>query len=255
MANPILTREFGESTTDEANTALHASPEVVAEPASRGAMTKASVTLATLFLLGLVVVGAVFGWQNSETVARWWWATLIVLIVLVVTAVFIPGLRAIAGVLYSLGSGALVGALSREFEDLYDGIVFLALTATLAVFFVALVLYVTGAIKVTQRFRATVLVAACGIALFYLATLLLSFFDINVPLVTGASAGAVVFSLLIIVVVSLGLLLDFDTIDQGIMTGAPRSLSWYAAFGLITSMVWVYIEILRLLAILAAGSR
>jgi len=218
-------------------------------------MTKASVTLATLSLLALVVIGAVFGWQNAASVARWWWAILIGLIILVVTALFVPGLRPIAGVLYSLGSGALLGAVSKEFEDFYNGIVFLALTATVVVFVVALVLYVTGAIKVTQRFRATVLVAACGVTLFYLATLLLSWFGMDVPLVTGAGAGAVVFSVFVILIVSLGLLLDFDAIDRGIAAGAPQGLSWYAAFGLITSMVWVYIEILRLLAILALRSR
>jgi uncharacterized YccA/Bax inhibitor family protein len=246
MANPILTREFGES--------VGAEPTLPDLP-STGVMTKASVTLATLSLLALVVIGAVFGWQNADSVMRWWWAILIGLIALVVTAIFVPGLRPVSSVLYSLGSGAMLGAFSKEFEDLYDGIVFLALTATLVVFVVALLLYVTGAVKVTQRFRATVLVAAVGITLFYLVTLMLSFFGVDVPLVTGAGPGAVLFSILIIIVVSLGLLIDFDTIDRGIANGAPRGFSWFAAFGLITSIVWVYVEILRLLAILAARSR
>jgi uncharacterized YccA/Bax inhibitor family protein len=224
-------------------------------PASGNVMTKASVALAALSLLALVVVGAVFGWQNAASVMRWWWVILIGLIALVVTAIFVRGLRPISSVLYSVASGALLGALSKEFEDLYDGVVFLALTATLVVFVVALLLYVTGAIKVTQRFRATVLVAAAGITLFYLATLMLSLVGIDVPLVTGTGPGAVLFSILIIIVVSLGLLIDFDTIDQGIANGAPRGLSWFAAFGLITSIVWVYVEMLRLLAILAVRSR
>ena len=81
------------------------------------------------------------------------------------------------------------------------------------------------------------LVAAAGITLFYLTTLMLSLLGIDVPLVTGAGAGAVVFSILIIIVVSLGLLIDFDTIDRGIANGAPQGFSWFAAFGLITSIV------------------
>jgi uncharacterized YccA/Bax inhibitor family protein len=218
-------------------------------------MTKASVTLATLSLLTLVVIGAVFGWQNAEPVARWWWAILIGLIALVVTAVFVPRMAPIVGVIYSVASGALLGAVSREFETLYDGIVFLALTATVVVFVAALLLYVTGVIKVTQRFRATVLVAALGLTLFYLATLVMSWFGMDVPLVTGAGPGAIVFSVFVIIIVSLGLMLDFDAIDRGIAAGAPRGFSWFAAFGLITSIVWVYIEILRLLAILAWRSR
>ena len=219
MANPILTREFAESTTEEP------APPV---PAPGKVMTKASVTIATLSLLALVVVGAVFGWQNAASVMRWWWAILIGLIALVVTAIFVPGLRPVSSVLYSIGSGAMLGALSKEFEDLYDGIVFLALTATLVVFVVALLLYVTGAIRVTQRFRATVLVAAAGLTLFYLTALVLSFLGIDVPLVTGASPGAVLFSVLIIIVVSLGLLIDFDTIHRGIANGAGPG-AWRSA--------------------------
>jgi uncharacterized YccA/Bax inhibitor family protein len=218
-------------------------------------MTKASVTLATLFLLALVVTGAVFGWQNVASVVRWWWAIMIGLIALALTAVFVPRLAPIVGVIYSVASGALLGAVSKEFETLYDGIVFLALTATVVVFVVALTLYVTGVIKVTQRFRATFFVAACGIGLLYLATWVMSWFGINVPLVTGAGPAAIAFSLFVIVIVSLGLMLDFDMIDRGIAAGAPRGFSWFAAFGLITSIVWVYIEIMRLLAILAWRSR
>ena len=246
MANPILTREFGESTTEEPASPVPARGEV---------MTKASVTIATLSLLVLVVIGAVFGWQNAASVMRWWWVILIGLIALVVTAIFVPGLRPVSSVLYSLGSGAMLGALSREFEDLYDGIVFLALTATLVVFVVALLVYVTGVIKVTKRFKATVLVAAVGITLFYLTTLMLSLFGIDVPLVTGAGPGAVLFSILIIIVVSLGLLSGNNRRSNGRDTDSIGGLSWIAAFGLITSIVWVYVEILRLLAILAVRSR
>jgi len=218
-------------------------------------MTKASVTLATVGFLALVVVGAIFGWQNASSISRWWWAITIGLLALALSALFVPRLVPMAGVTYSALSGALLGALSKEYETFYDGIVFLALTATVAVFMVALTLYVTGVVRVTQRFRATILVAVCGIGLFYLVTWVLSLFGIGVPLVTGAGPGAIAFSLIVILLVSLGLMLDFDMIERGIAAGAPQAMTWFAAFGLITSIVWIYVEILRLLVILARRSQ
>lgn len=218
-------------------------------------MTKASVTLATATLLALVVGGAAFGWHNDSVIARWWWLVVIGLLALALTAVFVPRAAAVAGVIYSMVSGALLGAISKDLEDSSDGIVFVALTATISVFVVALVLYVTGVIRVTRRFQGTLRVAVCGVALLYFVTLVVSWFGADLPLVTGSGPGAIVFSLFVIGIVSLELMLDFDVIERGIAAGAPRQQSWFAAFGLITSIVWVYIEILRLLANLARRSR
>jgi len=251
MANPILSREFGVSEAEELAAPVVPESEATPGVASGSVMTRASVTLATLGLLALVVVGAIFGWQNALSITRWWWAIMIGLLALALSAVFLPRLAPIVGATYSVLSGALLGALSKEYETLYDGIVFLALTATVVVFVVALTLYVTGVVRVTQRFRATIIVGAGGIGLFYLVTWVVSLFGINVPLVTGAGPGAIAFSLFVILLVSFGLILDFDMIDRGIAAGAPQAMTWFAAFGLITSMVWIYVEILRLLVILA----
>lgn len=255
MANPILTREFGGSEVEEPTPP--AGPDSAGSPvvASASVMTKASVSLATLALLALVVAGAAFGWQNESAISRWWWVITIGLLALVVTALFVPRLAPILGIIYSVVSGALLGAISKDLETSSDGIVFLALTATVVVFVGALVLYVTGIVRVTQRFRGTLLIAVSGIGLLYFVTLVLWWFGADVPLVTGAGPGAIAFSLFVIVIVSLELMLDFDMIERGIATGAPREQSWFAAFGLITSIVWVYIEILRLLANVARRSR
>ena len=131
----------------------------------------------------------------------------------------------------------------------------IALTATVAVFIVALVLYVSGLVRVNRRFQGMLRIAVCGVGLLYFVTLVVSLFGTDVPLVTGSGPGAIVFSLFVIGIVSLELMLDFDVIERGFATGAPRAQSWSAAFGLITSIVWVYIEILRLLANLARRSR
>ena len=115
----------------------------------------------------------------------------------------------ITGIVYSLGQGALVGSISKIYETFYEGIVFLALTATIAVFVGALLLYIFRIIKVTQKTRSVIIIATVGIGLFYLGTLLLSLFNINVPLVTGVGTGALVFSILVVIVAALNLLLDF----------------------------------------------
>jgi uncharacterized YccA/Bax inhibitor family protein len=215
-------------------------------------MTIGSVAAATFFLLLLVVGGAVYGWVNAVAVQRWYWLFLIVLLVLVFATVARPKLAPITGIVYSLGQGALVGSISKIYETFYEGIVFLALTATVAVFLGALALYAFRIIKVTQRTRSVIIIATVGIGLFYLATWILSIFNVNVPLVTGVGTGALVFSIVVVIVAALNLLLDFSVIENGIRSGAPRSFSWFAAFGLMVTIIWLYIEILRLLAIVFA---
>jgi uncharacterized YccA/Bax inhibitor family protein len=215
-------------------------------------MTIGSVAAATFFLLLLVVGGAVYGWVNAVAVQRWYWLFVIVLLVLVFATVARPRLAPITGIVYALGQGALVGSISKIYETFYEGIVFLALTATVTVFLGALALYAFRIIKVTQRTRSIIIIATVGIGLFYLATWILSIFNVNVPLVTGVGTGALVFSIVVVIVAAMNLLLDFSVIENGIRSGAPRSFSWFAAFGLMVTIIWLYIEILRLLAIVFA---
>ena len=158
----------------------------------------------------------------------------------------------VTGLFYSLTQGALIGALSKQYETFYDGIVFLALLATIAVFLAMLFLYATGIVKVTERVRSVIIIATVGIGLFYLLSFLLSLFGFGVPVIYGAGTPALVFSILVVIVAALNRLLDFAVIEHGITTGAPKAFAWFAAFGLMVTIVWLYIEILRLLAILAA---
>jgi uncharacterized YccA/Bax inhibitor family protein len=249
MANPVLTKQFGEPTTSDA--ALQSAPPPTPTTGGRR-MTIGSVAMATFLLLLLVVAGAAYGWVNAVAVQRWYWLFLIVLLVLVFATVARPKLAPITGIVYSLGQGALVGSISKIYESFYEGIVFLALTATVTVFLGALALYAFRIIKVTQRTRSIIIIATVGIGLFYLATWILSIFNVSVPLVTGVGTGALVFSIVVVIVAALNLLLDFAVIDNGIQSGAPRSFSWFAAFGLMVTIIWLYIEILRLLAIVFA---
>jgi uncharacterized YccA/Bax inhibitor family protein len=249
MANPVLTKQFGEPAVSDA--ALQTAPAPLPARGERP-MTIGSVAAATFFLLLLVVAGAVYGWANAVAVQRWYWLSLIVLLALAVATVARPTLAPFTGIVYSLWQGALVGSISKIYESFYEGIVFLALTATLAVFVGALILYVFRVIKVTQRTRSVIIIATVGIGLFYLATLLLSIFSVNVPLVTGVGPASLVFSIVVVIIAALNLLLDFAVIENGIRSGAPRAFSWFAAFGLMVTIVWLYIEILRLIAIVLA---
>jgi uncharacterized YccA/Bax inhibitor family protein len=251
MANPVLTRQFGEPAVSDA--ALQSVPPPSATVTVTGArMTIGSVVAATFFLLLLLVGGAVFGWANAVAVQRWYWVFLIALLALVFVTVAQPRLAPLTGIIYALGQGAFVGSISKVYESFYEGIVFLALTATVAVFLGMLFLYAFRIIKVTEKTRSVIIIATVGVGLFYLMTWILSLFDVAVPLVTGSGSGAVAFSLLVVVIAALNLLLDFQVIERGIAMGVPRAFSWFAAFGLMVTIIWLYVEILRLIAIFLA---
>lgn len=248
MANPVLEKQFGKPAAADAAPTTAPAPE--SKPAGR--MTIGSVIAATFFLLLLVSAGAIFGWNNAATVWQWWWALAIGLILLIILTVAKPHIAPFTGIVYSITQGAFIGALSKQYESFFDGIVFLALLATIAVFLSMLFLYATGIVRVTEKVRSVIIIATVGIGLFYLLSFLLSLFGIGVPVIYGAGTPALVFSIVVVVVAALNLLLDFAVIEHGIAMGAPKSFSWFAAFGLMVTIVWLYIEILRLLAILAA---
>ncbi|MEA1902528.1 MAG: Bax inhibitor-1/YccA family protein [Actinomycetota bacterium] len=249
MANPVLENQFG-SVSAGADAALQtAAPPIVAD-ADR--MTMGSVLTSTGTLLILVMAGAAWGWANAVLVQRWYWLFFIVLIGLVILTVTRPQFAIFTGAVYSLGQGAFVGSISKVYETFYDGIVFQAVLATFAVFVAMLFLYATRIVKVTQKVRSVIIIATVGIGLFYLFSFILSLFGAGIPVLGGAGTGALIFSAVVVIVASLNLLLDFEVIERGIRAGAPKVFSWFAAFGLMVTIVWLYIEILRLLAIIAA---
>jgi uncharacterized YccA/Bax inhibitor family protein len=251
MANPVLEKEFGKAGAASATADTALQTGTIPTTATGKKMTVGSVLGATTALLLLVGAGAVWGWANALVVQRWYWLFFVVLIGLVILTVARPALAILTGIVYALGQGAFVGSLSKVYETLYDGIVFQAVLATFAVFVAMLFLYGTRIVKVTERVRSVIIIATLGVGLFYLFSFLLSLFGADIPVITGAGPGAIAFSVLVIIVAALNLLLDFSVIERGIRAGAPRAFSWFAAFGLMVTIVWLYIEILRLLAIVA----
>ena len=151
--------------------------------------------------------------------------------------------------IYALLEGLVLGGISAVFELRYPGIAMEAVGLTFATLFVLLFLYKTGVIKVTQKFRLGVVAATGGIFLFYMAQMLLGFFHISFfSSVYGSSIVGIGFSLFVVAIAALNLVLDFDFVEQGVAYGAPRYMEWYAAFGIMVTLVWLYLEILRLLA-------
>jgi uncharacterized YccA/Bax inhibitor family protein len=150
--------------------------------------------------------------------------------------------------LYALLEGLVLGGLSAVFDFRYPGIAFQAVGLTFGTLFVMLLAYSSGMIKVTQKFRLGVIAATGGIMLFYLAQMILGFFHVQFLAVNGSGPLSIGISLFVVAIASLNLVLDFDFIEQGVAYGAPKYMEWYGAFGIMVTLVWLYLEILRLLA-------
>jgi uncharacterized YccA/Bax inhibitor family protein len=149
--------------------------------------------------------------------------------------------------LYALCEGAFLGAFSGMLESMFPGIAIQAVGLTFGTCFVMLLAYRSGLIRATRRFTIGVIAATGGIAVFYMISMLLGFFGVQVPLVYGGGTVGILFSLAVVVVASLNLILDFDFIQKGAEQGAPKYMEWYAAFGLMVTLIWLYMEMLRLL--------
>ena len=148
-----------------------------------------------------------------------------------------------------------LGALSAVFEAQYPGIVIQAVGLSIGVLAVMLFVYGTGLIRATQKFKIGVVAATGAVCLVYLADLVVSFFGTRLPFIHETGPAGIGFSLVVVVIAALNLILDFDFIEQGVRLQAPRYMEWYGGFSLLVRLVWMYLEILRLLAKVSGGSR
>ncbi|MGD0731583.1 MAG: Bax inhibitor-1/YccA family protein [Terracidiphilus sp.] len=150
--------------------------------------------------------------------------------------------------IYALLEGLVLGSLSAAMDLRYPGIAMQAVSLTFGTLFVLLIAYRSGLIQVTQRFRLGVIAATGGIMVFYLLEMVLGFFGINFGAINGSGVVGIGFSLIVVAVAALNLVLDFDFIERGVQYGAPKYMEWYGAFGIMVTLIWLYIEILRLLS-------
>ena len=157
--------------------------------------------------------------------------------------------------IYAAFEGLLLGGISRIFEQQYQGIVFNAVALTFGTLAVLLAAYSSGLIRPSENFRLGVVAATGGIAIMYLLSFVLGFFGVRMSFLHDSSPLSIGISLVVVVVAALNLVLDFDFIERGVAHGAPKVMEWYAAFGLLVTLVWLYLELLRLLAKLQGRSR
>ncbi len=171
-------------------------------------------------------------------------------LVLVIISVIKPQYSSITAPAYAALEGLFVGAVTAIYAQAFDGIIFQAVSLTIAVLFAMLFIYKSGMIKVTPQFRTGVIMATFGIFAVYILSFILSFFGINVPFLHEGGMIGIGISLVIIGVAALNLLLDFDNFDKGAEMGLPKYYEWFFGMGLMITLVWLYLEILRLLAVL-----
>jgi len=218
-------------------------------------MSVGGTAVKALALLVLTVAFAVVGWRNAAGVFSTSSGMLfllgyILLIALTFAAVSNPRVAPVLGIVYAALMGSWMGAISRVYEAYYDGIVGQAVFASLCVFLGCLILFSTGAVRVTGKFAAMVIGATFGIALLYLVAWILDLFGVELRFWSHPTPLGIGISVAICLVAALNLFLDFAVIRGGASSGAPKRMEWLAAFGLLSTLVWLYLEILRLLALL-----
>ena len=171
--------------------------------------------------------------------------------VLLIATIFKPQWSPKTVPLYALFQGAALGGISFMFNQMYDGIVTQAIVLTVGIFLSLLAAYKSRLIKVTENFELGVVAATCGIGILYVASFFMSMFGMGqMPImdITNSSMFSIGFSVFVVVIASLNLVLDFDFIEEGAEKGVPKYMEWRAALGLMVTLIWLYLEILRLLA-------
>lgn len=206
-------------------------------------------------LLALLVAAASFTWKGASEgnlMVGWMIGGAIIGLILAIILAFKPQWSPFLAPVYALAEGVFLGAISAYYNNAFaekaPGIVMQAVGLTFGVVIAMFALYRFGIIKATQKFKAIVFTATAGIALFYLISFVLRFFNIEMPLIHESTTWGIVFSFIVVGIAALNLILDFDMIDQAVAGGAPKYMEWYGAFGLMVTIVWLYIEVLRLLS-------
>ena len=221
------------------------------EATGEGVMTVAGTAGRALVLLLLVIGSSAYTWWQlapDPAAARTYViGGLIGGFAIALLTTFRPQLAPWTAPIYAVVEGMALGSLSMLINAAYAGLPMQAVALTFGVFLAMLALYAFRVVRVTQRMRAFVTSAILGILLFYVINMVLSLFGVRIPAVHEGGAIGIGVSLFIVGIASMALLLDFDMIEQGVKAGAQKSMEWYGAFGLIVTLVWLYLEILNLL--------
>lgn len=247
--NPTLTEKMFDKS-------LHTEAGLQGTMSVRGTINKFG------FMMLMVIAGAAYTWHLFEQLNEGLMYTLMIVGAIggLVTALVIsfkptwaPYLAPAYGILQGFFIGGISAIMNEAFADQYPGLIMQAVGLTFGVAISMFLLYNFRIINATQRFKSVVVGATLGIGIFYLITILLRLFGVNVSFMYDSSWLSIGISLFIVAIAALNLIMDFDMIEKGAEMGAPKHMEWYGAFGLLVTIVWLYIEILRLLSKL--GSR
>lgn len=225
---------------------------------SSTAMTIEGTVNKSLLLIVLVVISAYFTWQSAfpdgwsadvpPVIPVWYFFAMLASFIVGMVIIFKQTTAPFLAPVYAILEGALLGALSALFEFKYPGIVLQAVLCTCGTFFALLMAYKSGLIKATENFKLGVVAATGGIALVYVISIVLGLFGIRVPFIHEGGPIGIAFSVFVTIIAALNLVLDFDFIEKGAERGAPKYMEWYASFGLLVTLIWLYLEFLRLLS-------
>ena len=231
--NPVLNEELIRNKTAE-----------LGEEAGR--FTMSSAINKTFMLAAILLATAVIGYMYPSPIVVWGGGIgAFILVMITVRRIEKAGTYA---PMYAALEGLFVGGVSAMYATLGNGIILQAVSLTFLVFFIMLVIHKSGLIPVTQKFRAGVVMATGAIFGIYLLTWILSWFSIYIPYIHEGGTFGILFSLFVIGIAALNLLLDFDLFAKADEYGAPEYMEWFAGMSLLITLVWIYIEVLRLLA-------
>ncbi len=238
-ANPAMNEDvYNRALSDERNPARTMT--------MTGAVVKTSILVAILLATGAYTWNLAAG-ESGLSIGLLLAGVLGGFITALVT-VFFPKVSPITAPIYAALEGIVLGAVSSYFEKMYPGIVFQAVGLSVGTLATMLFLYGTGIVRVTQNFVIGVAAATGAVALFYIVDMIARMFGSGIPYIHESGIVGIGFSLVVVVIAALNLILDFDFIDQGVRRRAPKYMEWYAGFSLLVTLVWMYLEILRLLA-------
>lgn len=223
-------------------------------------MTVQGTMSKTFLLLAILSGAAVWSWNamgNGALAPAILGGSALVGFVLALVTIFKPTIAQWTSPVYAAMQGVFLGGLSQvvemRFHKVYPGIALQAVALTVGTLLIMLFLYGSGTIRVTERLKSGIIMATGAVCLFYVVSMVLGFFGVTVPLVFSATPLGIGFSLFVVGLAAFNLLLDFDFIEEGARREAPKYMEWYGAFGLIVTLVWLYLEMLRLLQKIAAS--
>jgi uncharacterized YccA/Bax inhibitor family protein len=212
-----------------------------------GTINKSAILLLCL-MISTSWIWMKFLQQGAASTTPWMYGGLIAGFVLAMVTIFKKEWAATTAPIYALCEGLFIGGISAAMQASFPGIAIQAALLTFGTLAAMLVAYRSGAIQVTEKFKLIVAAATGGIALLYLVSIALGFFGIQMPYIFGNGAIGIGFSLVVVAIAALNLVMDFDFIAQSSQKGLPKYMEWYSAFALLVTLVWLYIEMLRLLA-------